>query len=165
MRMQNKLYHGQQDRNVSGKMRQDLTLLLVIQHAPSPPFGFGILEAGPNKLVLLVVYTSAFMRNIGEIFSYERRIASYLSAMRGRPYPYADPVELALLFSLQFAWQDLITYHLPNLLCVDNILVRRILSVKVRLKQQGSEDNASHSITYNKEKLAELHTCMQLYVP
>ncbi|KAK7315877.1 hypothetical protein VNO77_34459 [Canavalia gladiata] len=105
-------HHGQWDRDVNRKRRQDPTLLFVIQHAPSPPFGFGTLEASLNKLVPLDVYAFVFVKNSGESFFYERRIASRLSAMRGSPYPYADPVELTLLFSLQFAWQDLITCHL-----------------------------------------------------
>ena len=31
----------------------------IIQHAPSPPIGFGILKAGLNKSVLLSVYSSS----------------------------------------------------------------------------------------------------------
>ncbi|XP_027936634.1 piezo-type mechanosensitive ion channel homolog isoform X1 [Vigna unguiculata] len=52
----------------------------IIQHAPSPPIGFGILKAGLNKSVLLSVYSSSSVRNSDESFSHERRIASYLSA-------------------------------------------------------------------------------------
>ncbi|XP_057423805.1 piezo-type mechanosensitive ion channel homolog isoform X2 [Lotus japonicus] len=53
----------------------------IIQHAPSPPIGFGILKAGLNKSVLLSVYASSSVRNSDESFSNERRIASYLSAI------------------------------------------------------------------------------------
>ncbi|KAK7277682.1 hypothetical protein RJT34_22697 [Clitoria ternatea] len=53
----------------------------IIQHAPSPPIGFSILKAGLNKSVLLSVYASSSVRNSCESFSYERRIASYLSAI------------------------------------------------------------------------------------
>ncbi|KHN03769.1 Piezo-type mechanosensitive ion channel component 2 [Glycine soja] len=53
----------------------------IIQHAPSPPIGFGILKAGLNKSVLLSVYSSSSVRNSDESLSYERRIASYLSAI------------------------------------------------------------------------------------
>lgn len=53
----------------------------IIQHAPSPPIGFSILKAGLNKSVLLSVYASSSVRNSDETFSYERRIASYLSAI------------------------------------------------------------------------------------
>ncbi|PNY05730.1 protein FAM38B, partial [Trifolium pratense] len=53
----------------------------IIQHAPSPPIGFSILKAGLNKSVLLSVYSSSSVRNSDENFSYERRIASYLSAV------------------------------------------------------------------------------------
>ncbi|RDX99269.1 Piezo-type mechanosensitive ion channel-like protein, partial [Mucuna pruriens] len=53
----------------------------IIRHAPSPPIGFGILKAGLNKSVLLSVYASSSVRNSHESFSYERRIASYLSAV------------------------------------------------------------------------------------
>ncbi|XP_061356243.1 piezo-type mechanosensitive ion channel homolog isoform X3 [Gastrolobium bilobum] len=53
----------------------------IIQHAPSPPIGFGILKAGLNKSVLLSVYSSSSVRNSDESFSYEKRIASYLSAI------------------------------------------------------------------------------------
>ncbi|KAK2457295.1 piezo-type mechanosensitive ion channel protein [Trifolium repens] len=53
----------------------------IIQHAPSPPIGFSILKAGLNKSVLLSVYSSSSVRNSDENFSYERRIASYLSAI------------------------------------------------------------------------------------
>ncbi|KAG5051849.1 hypothetical protein JHK87_004047 [Glycine soja] len=53
----------------------------IIQHAPGPPIGFGILKAGLNKSVLLSVYSSSSVRNSDESLSYERRIASYLSAI------------------------------------------------------------------------------------
>ncbi|XP_027189756.1 piezo-type mechanosensitive ion channel homolog isoform X2 [Cicer arietinum] len=53
----------------------------IIQHAPSPPLGFGILKAGLNKSVLLSVYASSSVRNSDESLSYEKRIASYLSAI------------------------------------------------------------------------------------
>ncbi|KAL2323587.1 hypothetical protein Fmac_027966 [Flemingia macrophylla] len=53
----------------------------IVQHAPSPPVGFSILKAGLNKSVLLSVYASSAVRNSNESFSYERRIASYLSAI------------------------------------------------------------------------------------
>ncbi|CAL0320586.1 unnamed protein product [Lupinus luteus] len=53
----------------------------IIQHAPSPPFGFGILRAGLNKSVLLSVYASSSVRYSDDSFSYERRIALYLSAI------------------------------------------------------------------------------------
>ncbi|KAK7392390.1 hypothetical protein VNO78_20827 [Psophocarpus tetragonolobus] len=53
----------------------------IIQHAPSAPIGFSILKAGLNKSVLLSVYSSPFETNSDESFSYERRIASYLSAV------------------------------------------------------------------------------------
>ncbi|XP_027363086.1 piezo-type mechanosensitive ion channel homolog isoform X4 [Abrus precatorius] len=55
--------------------------LAIVQHAPSPPIGFGILKAGLNKSVLLSVYASSSVRNSDESLSYERRIASYLSAV------------------------------------------------------------------------------------
>ncbi|TKY52583.1 Piezo-type mechanosensitive ion channel-like [Spatholobus suberectus] len=57
------------------------SLSAIIQHAPSPPIGFGILKAGLNKSVLLSVYASSTVRNGNESFSYERRIASYLSSI------------------------------------------------------------------------------------
>ncbi|KAE9589210.1 putative Piezo family protein [Lupinus albus] len=53
----------------------------IIQHAPSPPFGFGILRAGLNKSVLLSVYASSSVRYSDDSFSYERRIALYLNAI------------------------------------------------------------------------------------
>ncbi|CAJ1969171.1 unnamed protein product [Sphenostylis stenocarpa] len=53
----------------------------IIQHAPSPPIGFGILKAGLNKSVLLSVYSSSSVRNSDESFCHERRIASYLSSI------------------------------------------------------------------------------------
>lgn len=42
----------------------------IIQHAPSPPLGFGILKAGLNKSVLLSVYASSSVRNSDESLSY-----------------------------------------------------------------------------------------------
>ncbi|KAK7361626.1 hypothetical protein VNO77_03697 [Canavalia gladiata] len=65
---------------------------------------------------------------------------------RGSPYPYADPVELALLFSLQFSWE--VSNHGGN----DEYMLqaRAILC---------SEDDASHSIIYDEEELVELHAC------
>ncbi|XP_054800330.1 piezo-type mechanosensitive ion channel homolog isoform X1 [Prosopis cineraria] len=53
----------------------------IVQHAPSPPLGFSILKAGLNKSVLLSVYASSSVRYSHDTFSYERRIASYLSAI------------------------------------------------------------------------------------
>ncbi|XP_028789013.1 piezo-type mechanosensitive ion channel homolog [Neltuma alba] len=53
----------------------------IVQHAPSPPIGFSILKAGLNKSVLLSVYASSSVRCSHDSFSYERRIASYLSAI------------------------------------------------------------------------------------
>ncbi|KAF7804788.1 piezo-type mechanosensitive ion channel-like protein isoform X1 [Senna tora] len=53
----------------------------IVQHAPSPPIGFSILKAGLNKSVLLSVYASSSVRYSDDGFSYERRIASYLSAI------------------------------------------------------------------------------------
>ncbi|XP_042475858.1 piezo-type mechanosensitive ion channel homolog isoform X1 [Macadamia integrifolia] len=54
----------------------------IVQHTPCPPFGFSILSAGLNKSVLLSVYASSVA---GECQSnnpsYERRIATYLSAI------------------------------------------------------------------------------------
>lgn len=42
----------------------------IIQHAPGPPIGFGILKAGLNKSVLLSVYSSSSVRNSDESLSY-----------------------------------------------------------------------------------------------
>lgn len=42
----------------------------IVQHAPSPPIGFGILKAGLNKSVLLSVYSSSSVRNSDESFSH-----------------------------------------------------------------------------------------------
>ncbi|XP_020972104.1 piezo-type mechanosensitive ion channel homolog isoform X2 [Arachis ipaensis] len=53
----------------------------IIQHTPSAPIGFGILKAGLNKSVLLSIYSSSSVRQSDDSFSYERRIASYLSAI------------------------------------------------------------------------------------
>ncbi|XVE73201.1 hypothetical protein DITRI_Ditri11bG0098300 [Diplodiscus trichospermus] len=51
----------------------------IVQHAPSPPAGFGILRAGLNKSVLLSVYASPNTSCCHDNPSYERRIASFLS--------------------------------------------------------------------------------------
>ncbi|KAL5561618.1 hypothetical protein UlMin_031365 [Ulmus minor] len=52
----------------------------IVQHTPSPPIGFSILKAGLNKSVLLSVYASS-TNDIRDSHSYERRIASFLSAI------------------------------------------------------------------------------------
>ncbi|CAL5433099.1 unnamed protein product [Camellia sinensis] len=53
----------------------------IVQHAPCLPFGFSILKAGLNKSVLLSVYASSTIRDSHTDGSYERKIASYLSAI------------------------------------------------------------------------------------
>ncbi|XP_047333858.1 piezo-type mechanosensitive ion channel homolog [Impatiens glandulifera] len=53
----------------------------ILQHAPCLPVGFSVLKAGLNKSVLLSVYASPGTRNRDIDASYERKIASYLSAI------------------------------------------------------------------------------------
>ncbi|XP_058187359.1 piezo-type mechanosensitive ion channel homolog isoform X2 [Rhododendron vialii] len=53
----------------------------IVEHAPFLPVGFGILKAGLNKSVLLSVYASPAIRDSHSDSSYERKIASYLSAI------------------------------------------------------------------------------------
>ncbi|PON85510.1 Piezo family [Trema orientale] len=53
----------------------------VVQRAPCPPIGFSILRDGLIKSVLLSVYSLISRDNHQINSSYERRIASYLSAM------------------------------------------------------------------------------------
>ncbi|XP_024017344.1 piezo-type mechanosensitive ion channel homolog [Morus notabilis] len=53
----------------------------IVQHTPSPPIGFSILKAGLNKSVLLSVYSSSSTTYSRDNRSYERRIASFLSAI------------------------------------------------------------------------------------
>ncbi|XP_010524005.1 PREDICTED: piezo-type mechanosensitive ion channel homolog [Tarenaya hassleriana] len=53
----------------------------IVRHTPSPPIGFSILKAGLNKSVLLSVYTSPSSSYSPDHTSYERRIASFLSAI------------------------------------------------------------------------------------
>ncbi|KAJ7977462.1 piezo-type mechanosensitive ion channel-like [Quillaja saponaria] len=53
----------------------------IVQHIPFPPIGFSILKAGLNKSVLLSVYASSTMNSSPDSSSYERRIASFLSAI------------------------------------------------------------------------------------
>ncbi|GMN48728.1 hypothetical protein TIFTF001_017898 [Ficus carica] len=53
----------------------------IVQHTPSPPIGFSILKAGLNKSVLLSVYASSTAAYSRDNHSYERRIASFLSAI------------------------------------------------------------------------------------
>ncbi|XP_057474427.1 piezo-type mechanosensitive ion channel homolog [Actinidia eriantha] len=53
----------------------------IVQHAPCLPVGFSILKAGLNKSVLLSVYASPNVRDNHNDSSYERKIASYLSAI------------------------------------------------------------------------------------
>ncbi|XAR58511.1 hypothetical protein NMG60_11013938 [Bertholletia excelsa] len=53
----------------------------IVQHAPCLPIGFSILKAGLNKSVLLSVYASSNIRDNLNDCSYERKIASYLSAV------------------------------------------------------------------------------------
>ncbi|KAK9292746.1 hypothetical protein L1049_020726 [Liquidambar formosana] len=53
----------------------------IVQHTPCPPVGFSILKAGLNKSVLLSVYTSSSRESQCNNTSYERRIASYLTAI------------------------------------------------------------------------------------
>ncbi|KAG5567620.1 hypothetical protein RHGRI_002982 [Rhododendron griersonianum] len=53
----------------------------IVEHAPFLPVGFGILKAGLNKSVLLSVYASPAIRDSHNDSSYERKIASYLSAI------------------------------------------------------------------------------------
>ncbi|XP_052187550.1 piezo-type mechanosensitive ion channel homolog [Diospyros lotus] len=53
----------------------------IVQHAPCLPVGFSILKAGLNKSVLLSVYASSTITQSHNEFSYERKIASYLSAI------------------------------------------------------------------------------------
>ncbi|XP_062143961.1 piezo-type mechanosensitive ion channel homolog [Alnus glutinosa] len=52
----------------------------ILQHTPSLPIGFSILKAGLNKSVLLSVYSST-TKYSHDNPSYERRIASFLSAI------------------------------------------------------------------------------------
>ncbi|KAM7253702.1 hypothetical protein ACFE04_031384 [Oxalis oulophora] len=56
----------------------------IVQHTPSPPIGFSILKAGLNKSVLLSVYASPSKRYGRANPRYERRIASFLSAIGQR---------------------------------------------------------------------------------
>ncbi|KAL6951893.1 hypothetical protein U1Q18_047974 [Sarracenia purpurea var. burkii] len=51
----------------------------IVQNAPCLPVGFSVLKAGLNKSVLLSVYASSTIRDNDS--SYERKIASYLSAI------------------------------------------------------------------------------------
>nr|XP_023880259.1 piezo-type mechanosensitive ion channel homolog [Quercus suber] len=53
----------------------------IVQHTPSLPVGFSILKAGLNKSVLLSVYASSTTKYSHDNPSYERRIASFLSAI------------------------------------------------------------------------------------
>ncbi|KAK3193919.1 hypothetical protein Dsin_025229 [Dipteronia sinensis] len=53
----------------------------IVQHTPSHPVGFSILKAGLNKSVLLSVYASSTTNYSRDNPSYERRIASFLSAI------------------------------------------------------------------------------------
>uniref|UniRef100_A0A5B7BCU2 Uncharacterized protein n=1 Tax=Davidia involucrata TaxID=16924 RepID=A0A5B7BCU2_DAVIN len=53
----------------------------IVRHTPCPPVGFSILRAGLNKSVLLSVYASPTTRDSHDDASYERKIASYLSAV------------------------------------------------------------------------------------
>lgn len=53
----------------------------IVQHAPCLPVGFSILKAGLNKSVLLSVYSSSTISDSYNDDSYERKIASYLSAV------------------------------------------------------------------------------------
>ncbi|KAM7258251.1 hypothetical protein ACFE04_013992 [Oxalis oulophora] len=57
----------------------------IVQHTPSPPVGFSILRAGLNKSVLLSVYaSSSSIQYDRDNASYERRIATFLSAIGQR---------------------------------------------------------------------------------
>ncbi|OVA04417.1 Piezo family [Macleaya cordata] len=53
----------------------------IVQHMPCTPVGFSLLRAGLNKSVLLSVFASPTAEKSQSINSYERRIASYLSAI------------------------------------------------------------------------------------
>ncbi|KAL9430857.1 hypothetical protein AB3S75_026115 [Citrus x aurantiifolia] len=53
----------------------------IVQHTSSPPVGFSILKAGLNKSVLLSVYSASTAKYSHDNSSYERRIASFLSAI------------------------------------------------------------------------------------
>ncbi|XP_035538685.1 piezo-type mechanosensitive ion channel homolog isoform X2 [Juglans regia] len=53
----------------------------IVQHTPCLPIGFSILKAGLNKSVLLSVYSSSATKYSHDNPSYERRIASFLSAI------------------------------------------------------------------------------------
>ncbi|XP_030947959.1 piezo-type mechanosensitive ion channel homolog isoform X1 [Quercus lobata] len=53
----------------------------IVQRTPSLPVGFSILKAGLNKSVLLSVYASSATKYSHDNPSYERRIASFLSAI------------------------------------------------------------------------------------
>ncbi|KAM4086167.1 hypothetical protein ACJW30_10G083000 [Castanea mollissima] len=53
----------------------------IVQHTPSLPVGFSILKAGLNKSVLLSVYASSTTKYSHDNPSYERRIASFLTAI------------------------------------------------------------------------------------
>ncbi|XP_023640848.1 piezo-type mechanosensitive ion channel homolog isoform X3 [Capsella rubella] len=53
----------------------------IVRHTPSPPIGFSILKAGLNKSVLLSVYSSPSSSYSQDNTTYERHIASFLSAI------------------------------------------------------------------------------------
>ncbi|KAL0720141.1 hypothetical protein Bca4012_034740 [Brassica carinata] len=53
----------------------------IVRHTPSPPIGFSILKAGLNKSVLLSVYSSPSSSYCQDNTTYERHIASFLSAI------------------------------------------------------------------------------------
>ncbi|KAK9733565.1 hypothetical protein RND81_04G075400 [Saponaria officinalis] len=53
----------------------------VVRHTPCHPVGFSVLKAGLNKSVLMSVYSSSSSGDHSNEASYERRIASYLSAV------------------------------------------------------------------------------------
>uniref|UniRef100_M4DY56 Uncharacterized protein n=1 Tax=Brassica campestris TaxID=3711 RepID=M4DY56_BRACM len=53
----------------------------IVRHTPSPPIGFSIWKAGLNKSVLLSVYSSPSSSYSQDNTTYERHIASFLSAI------------------------------------------------------------------------------------
>ncbi|KAI7983485.1 Homeobox-leucine zipper protein REVOLUTA [Camellia lanceoleosa] len=55
----------------------------IVQHAPCLPFGFSILKAGLNKLVLLSVYASSTIRDSHTDGSYEETLTEFLSKATG----------------------------------------------------------------------------------